>query len=134
MSKDRKTNHLSCSPRLKHPHLQGSGGEIQACGKGAEKRGNLRGLIKVILKGIFEKDFFFSTALNISASGILIETDKILAQGDKIVCSFILQHKIHMTGEVVRAVSKATDLYHYGVRFLNLDPNAKTQIEEFVNG
>ena len=134
MTCPKKDNDLSRSPRPKHPHRPGSKGKNQTCGKGAEKRGCLRGLIKVALKGIFERDFFFSTALNISASGILIETDKILAQGDRIVCSFILQRKIEVTGEVVRAIRKAPDVYHYGVRFLNPTANAKAQIEEFVNG
>ncbi len=114
---------------MKHIRDLGPGSAIQP-----EKRGSLRALIKVALinKGMSEKDFFFSTALNISASGILIESDKIVAPGDRIACTFILQHKIDVAGEVVRAVRKAPDIYHYGVRFLNLHPKARVQIEELV--
>jgi len=110
------------------------GSENQPYGKGVEKRGSLRGLLKVALinKRVFEKDFFFTSALNISASGVLIESDEIMVYGDKITCTFIIQHKIDVTGEVVRAIRKAPDIYHYGVRFLNLDPKARAQIEDLV--
>ena len=113
------------------------GSKMQPYNKGDEKRGSLRRPIKevaLINKGIFEKDIFFSIALNISASGILIETDKIMALGDKIKCTFMLQHRIDVAGEVIRVVRKAQDIYHYGVRFFNIDHGAKAEIEELARG
>jgi CheY-like chemotaxis protein len=96
------------------------------------ERGSLRELVKVSVKGKFRDDFFFAVSRNASVSGILFETDKAFSQSDKITCSFVVQHTITADGEVVRVGRKTEDLYHYGVRFLNLDPESKVQIEEFV--
>jgi DNA-binding response OmpR family regulator len=96
------------------------------------ERGNLRGLIKVSVHGRFRNDFFFSTSHNISTTGMLIETDRVLAHGDKITCSLVLQHNVTITGEIRRVTKKASDLYDYGIRFLDLDPKSKAQIEEFI--
>lgn len=98
------------------------------------ERGNLRGIIKVSVHGKFLNDFFFSTSHNISTTGMLIETDRVLTPGDKITCSLILQRKISITGEIVRVTKKVSELYDYGVRFLDLDPKSKAQIEEFIKG
>jgi CheY-like chemotaxis protein len=96
------------------------------------ERGSLREMVKVSAKGKFRDDFFFAISQNASVSGILLETDKAFSQGDKITCSFVIQHTITADGEVVRVVRKTADLYHYGVRFLDLDPESEIQIEEFV--
>lgn len=103
-------------------------------GRKPEKRGSQRGIINAPVKGKFQNDFFFSVARNISTSGIFFETGKLLARGDKIACSFVLQYKIDLMGEVVWVVRKTPDLYHYGVRFLDLEPKARTQIQEVVKG
>jgi len=97
-----------------------------------EERGSPRGIIKASVKGTFRNDLFFSIAQNISTSGIFFETDKAFAPGDKVACSFVLQHRIDVTGEVVRVVRETADLYHYGVRFLNLDSKARIQIQDLV--
>ena len=98
-----------------------------------EKRGSLRGLINAIVKGKIQNDFFFSISQNISASGILLETDRILRPGDNITCSFVLQHEITAHGEIVRAARKTSNLYNYGVRFTHLDPKSKAEIEAVLN-
>ncbi|HXX58928.1 MAG TPA: PilZ domain-containing protein [Thermodesulfovibrionales bacterium] len=117
----------------RHSGRSASGtGKISLSDKKAERRGSLRALIKVSVNGVFQDDFFYAVAQNISTSGILFETDKLLVEGDKIACSFVLQHKIDIDGEVVRSERKTPDLYHCGVRFLNLDPKAKAEIEELV--
>jgi hypothetical protein len=68
----------------------------------------------------------------VSGSGIFFQTEKLFSQGDKLTCSFVLQRKITVGGEVVRVEQKASDLYQYAVRFVDLDSQLKTQIEEFV--
>lgn len=96
------------------------------------KRKILRVVMKVSVEGKFRGQIF-STTHNISASGVLLETDKTLARGDKIACSFFLdEYLINTDGEVVRIVEKAADLYHYGVRFLSIESNSKAQIERYV--
>jgi len=99
-----------------------------------ERRMSQRVVINASVKVKFKRDFFFSVARDISTSGIFLETSKVLARGDKIACSFVLQYKIDAAGEVVRAMKKSPDLYHYGVRFPDLDPKARAQIQEVVKG
>ena len=96
-----------------------------------ERRG-LREVTKVSVDGRTRSGFFFAVSLNISASGMLLETDKVLHQGDLITCSFVLQHKITAEAEVARVSEEALNLYHYGVRFLSLDPESRRQIEELA--
>jgi DNA-binding response OmpR family regulator len=95
-------------------------------------RGNLRGLVKITIEGRAQDDFFFAISQNVSGSGIFFQTEKLFSQGDKLTCSFVLQRKITVGGEVVRVEQKASDLYQYAVRFVDLDSQLKTQIEEFV--
>ena len=87
---------------------------------------------RVYVRGRGLHDSFCSISEDISRTGILLATKEKLAPGDRIQCSFVLQHKISLRGEVVRAVKKKKDLYHYGVRFLDIDPKAKAQLEALV--
>lgn len=99
----------------------------------APEREGLRVLVKVTVKGAFKADFFFSTSRNISTSGILLETDKVLAKGDTITCSFFLNSKqITTDGEVMRVVKKSSDSYNYGVKFIDIAYHSKAPIEEFI--
>lgn len=96
-------------------------------------RKSLRVLMQVTVKGESKNKFFFSTSHNISASGVLLETDKTLAQGDKITCSFFIRsHQITLEGEIVRVVNKSPDVNQYGVKFVNLDQHSRAVIEDFV--
>lgn len=98
------------------------------------KRETMRVLMRVTVKGdLGHNKFFFSTSRDISSSGILIETDNILSQGDHITCSFFIQsHQISAHGEIVRIIEKGPDRYQYGIKFINLDHKSKTMIEAFV--
>ena len=97
-----------------------------------EKREGQRCRIKMFVMGEFGNNVFSSTAQDISSSGMLVQTEKVLTKGDTITCSFVLQHKMTVSGEVARVAKKKAGLYDYGVRFLNLDSRAKGQIEEAV--
>jgi PilZ domain len=101
-------------------------------GKKIEKRGSPRGIINASIKVKCRNNSFFSAAKNISISGVLLETDTVLTSGDVITCWFVLQYKITVAGEVVRVVRKEADFSTYGIRFLDLAPEAKTQIEEMI--
>jgi len=103
--------------------------------KGEERedpRAPLRAYLRTYVRGKSLHDSFCSISENISTTGILLVTAHELIPGERIHCSFVLQHKISLGGEVVRAEKKKKDLYHYGVRFLDVDPKAKAQIEELI--
>lgn len=98
------------------------------------ERKSYRVLIKVEVKGQFLNMHFFCSSQNLSASGILLETDKPLAKGDVISCSFFLPNsdRIIADCEVVRVVRSAIKTFQYGVRFLNLHPDSMSAIESFI--
>ncbi len=66
-----------------------------------------------------------------------METDKILQEGDRLICSFFLPEskQITATGEVVRAMKQSgkTATKQYGVKFDRLLPDARSAIESFVS-
>lgn len=98
-------------------------------------RKDIRVLIKVSVRGKFESEPFFCTSQDISKSGILIETEKTLAKGDIVMCSFFLpdEERIVADCEVMR-VQKAggSSLYRYGAKFLNLEPEYELIIDRYV--
>ena len=93
---------------------------------------------KVILKATVhgqEKDnAFLCTSQDISASGILIETDRDLNKGDRITFSFFLPgaSQIVVDGVLVRSEKKG-DALHYGIRFIDLEEESCQAIERFVD-
>lgn len=97
-------------------------------------RKGYRVLLKVHVHGERECAPFFCTSHNISATGILFETDKLLNQGDRITCTFFLPGacQIAADGEVVRSVKVPDGSVHYGVRFTDLSPQYRAAIEGFV--
>lgn len=96
-------------------------------------RESMRVLVKVSVKGEFRSDYFFAYSRNISVSGILLETDKVLVKGDRILCTFFLvSDQVTADGEVARTMRKSLALNQYGVKFIDLPPEAKALIAEFI--
>jgi CheY-like chemotaxis protein len=100
-------------------------------------RESYRVLVSVMIEGSNKDRPFFGRSGNISTTGILIESEKALAIGDQLMCSFFLpgSSQIKTNGVIVRVmkqvgVSKACQ---YGVRFSQLAPEARSAIEEFVD-
>ncbi len=98
------------------------------------KRASMRVLLKVSVKGNFKDQGFFSNSVNISSSGILLQTNKVISKGDTITCSFFIPSSQIITAdcEVTRVVQVGGDLYRYGAKFLDLDPEQSAAISEFV--
>lgn len=98
------------------------------------KRSGMRVLIKVQVKGRFRYEAFFCTSVNISVSGVLIESDRVLSKGDAVTCSFFIpgSNSITVDCEVMRVAKAGPDTFQYGVKFLALHPVHKRAIEEFV--
>jgi DNA-binding response OmpR family regulator len=94
-----------------------------------------RVLIKVSVKGIYNNESFFCTSHNISVSGILMETDKVLAKGDDISCSFFLpdDDRVQADGRVVRVTKAEGDsAYAYGVEFTRVGEESMMVLQGFV--
>jgi DNA-binding response OmpR family regulator len=99
-------------------------------------RESYRVLLSVKVDGASKDNAFFCRSENISVAGILIETDKILAKGDRVTCSFFLpgSKQLKISGEIIRVIKKAagSKLNRYGVQFLQFADEAKSAIETFV--
>ncbi len=98
------------------------------------KRSAIRVLLKVSVKGKHKDHGFFCTSINVSTSGILLETDKVISKGDIINCSFFVPGSqiISADCEVKRLTQTAPEVYQYGARFLNLGADSEKAIDELV--
>jgi CheY-like chemotaxis protein len=78
---------------------------------------------------------FLGVTKNISISGLLIETDRKLAVGEKLACVFSIGgREISTECAVMRAERTASDTFRYGVMFSHLDTKAFVIIDQFVKG
>jgi DNA-binding response OmpR family regulator len=88
------------------------------------------------INGTSKKMPFTAYAENISVSGMMFRTAAVFFEGDTITCSFFLPDSARITanGEVVRVVETKTepDNRHYGVKFIDLNTESYSAIEEFV--
>lgn len=99
-------------------------------------RESYRVLLSVSIEGKNREKGFFCKSDNISATGLLLETDRSLAEGDRLTCAFFLpdSKQITATGNVVRTISAPADaaVKKYGIKFDQLAPEARTAIDAFV--
>ena len=79
--------------------------------------------------------FVLGRSLNISATGMLIEVDRVLTNEGVLRINFYLPGDpvpLHADVEILRAEFSGT-MARYGLRFLNLGPQEKERIEHFVH-
>lgn len=97
-------------------------------------RRGYRVLLRARVKGAKDDTVFFCTSQNISVSGILIETDRQLAPGEQISCSFYLPGAAQVTadGEVVRTEKTAEGKQRCGIRFTGIAAAHAAAIEQFI--
>jgi len=99
-------------------------------------RESYRVLLTVKIVGSAKDNAFFCRSENISTTGILVETDKILAKGDRVLCSFFLpgSKQLKTSGEIIRVIKQAAGAksHQYGIKFFQLDDEATSAIETFV--
>jgi len=99
-------------------------------------RESYRVLLSVRVEGSTKDTSFFCSSENISTTGILIETDKVLKQGDHVMCSFFLPDakQIKTSGQILRVIepTPGAKAHRYGVNFNQLPVDAKSAIEDFV--
>ena len=98
-------------------------------------RTGYRVLLKAHLRDKPEIAPFFCTSHDISSTGMMFESDRLLDNGDRVTCTFFLTGACRITteGDVVRSVKTADDCFRYGIRFIDLAPEYRTEIEKFVS-
>lgn len=97
------------------------------------QRKDMRVLLRASVKGLEGDESFFAASQNISISGMMLETDRSLAPGDRLTCSFNIAHsEIRVSCVIVRVEKTASGRYRYGVNFLNLDTKSLIIIENYV--
>jgi len=101
-------------------------------------RAFFRSTLGIKVEGAYNNKPFICFSENISASGMLVESEKDLKEGDRIKCGFYLPDSTHVVSEaeIVRIVEKKNDYdtKKYGIRFLDIKPELIDAIEVFVNG
>ena len=94
-----------------------------------------RVLVKVRVESSFQSEEFFCTSHDLSATGILLETEKSLARGDIIHCSFFLpdMERIRTACRVVRIIKGDNAKQSYGAEFIKLDEHQLSIVNEFIS-
>jgi len=99
-------------------------------------RGSYRVLLSVNIEGSAKETPFFCSSENLSTTGILLVTDRVLTVGNRVACSFFLpdSKRIKASGEVVRVIGPSAGSKHnkYGIKFSELTAEARSSIEAFV--
>jgi DNA-binding response OmpR family regulator len=99
-------------------------------------RRTLRVPLSAIVESRTGNESFSCRCRNISATGMLIETDKLLAQDARLSCMLDLPgaKKIAAHGKIVRTVAQAPGAAdcQYGLMFTEIDPEASQLLAEFV--
>lgn len=99
-------------------------------------RETLRVLLSANVDSLSDDEPFFCRTVNVSATGMLIETNKQLAEGARLTCSFYLPNakKIQVSGKIVRgAVAVPGDEDHqFGLMFTDITPEAKQLLVDYI--
>jgi CheY-like chemotaxis protein len=96
-------------------------------------RKDMRVLLRASIQGMEGNTPFFASSLNISISGMLLETDRVLELGDRLTCAFNIAHsEVTLICLVTRVETTESKRNRYGVKFLNCDTKSLIIIENFV--
>jgi len=99
-------------------------------------RETLRVLLSANIESFFDDESFFCRTVNVSATGMLIETNKQLAVGARLSCSFYLPNakKIQVSGKIVRSAEAVLgdEDHQFGLMFTDITPEAKQLLDDFV--
>lgn len=99
-------------------------------------RETYRVLLSVAVEGSACDQSFSCRTLDISTTGMLLETGQHFKAGDRVVCSFLLPDatRIGASAEVVRELHQPaiTDKNLYGLRFLTLSPGAQEALDSLI--
>ncbi len=99
-----------------------------------------REALRVLLSANIETragdESFFCRSRNVSATGMLIETDRALAEGTRLSCVFYLPNakKIQASARIVRTIERAPgdEDHQYGIMFTDITPESKQLLADYV--
>ncbi len=99
-------------------------------------RETIRVLLGAIVNGRFGDEAFYCRTKNISATGMMIETRKHLAEGARLSCQFYLPDatSIQAAGKIVRIIQQASEAgeHQYGLMFTDVTPETKLLLTDYV--
>lgn len=99
-------------------------------------RETIRVLLSVRADSHARDEAFYCQTRNISATGMLIETDTPLAHGSRLSCFFYLPNakKVQVSGRIIRAIEQAPgDEDHlYGVMFTDISADVRRLLNDYV--
>jgi DNA-binding NarL/FixJ family response regulator len=103
-----------------------------------DMRESLRVLLGVTVDGRAGKEAFYCRSRNISASGMLIETRRRIAEGERLHCQFSLPNgaKIETPAKVIRIIryTPGAEGHQYGLMFTDIAPGTKQLIADHIAG
>ena len=99
-------------------------------------RDTYRVLLSATIEGQSKNNSFFCRSRNISATGILIETDRPLDEGARLSLSFFLPDtkQVQASGKIVRTLppKKGEKDNQYGLMFTDIAPEARQLLMDFI--
>jgi DNA-binding response OmpR family regulator len=99
-------------------------------------RETIRVLLGIIIDGRFGQEAFYCRSKNLSATGMMIETRKHLAEGARLACQFYLPDatKVETTGKIVRIIQQTSggEDHQYGLMFTDLASESRQLLADFV--
>ena len=99
-------------------------------------RETLRVLLNASVDGNSRNISFFCRSRNISATGMLIETNRRLTEGARLSCLFYLteSQRIEVSGKIIRTTGQAPgDIENlYGIMFTDITPEVRQLLLDFV--
>lgn len=98
------------------------------------ERKSFRVLVKIQVEGRHLNIPFFCTSRDISATGMLIETEKALVKGDKLTCSFYLPsgERQIIEAEVARTMAEPDGKFSLGLKFLRFLSGSSAEIDAYI--
>jgi len=98
-----------------------------------QQRKDMRAKLRVDIKGLETNTSFFAEILNISISGLQIETDQELREDGRLACTFKIAHnELTVQCNVQRMEKTASGKFRYGAKFINCDTRTLIIIEHYV--
>lgn len=100
-------------------------------------RETLRVLLRVNIETRSGNESFYCCSRDISATGMLIETEEPLGEGARLSCQFYLPNtkKIQVTGKIVRTIGRdpGDDVHQYGLMFTDIGPVDQKELIDYIN-
>jgi DNA-binding response OmpR family regulator len=98
------------------------------------KRKSLRLFSVLEVDGNTDNESFVCRTINISRTGVLVETDRDMETGGKVSINLFLPDlkRVTVSGEIVRTTSKTNSINHYGIKFNNISPESKAVLDGFL--